>query len=63
MAVLILVIFLCALSSYFIARAVYKINIKNKVKNPMVAPVIIFIFTLAIFLFGIFLLLGSMFRR
>jgi hypothetical protein len=63
MALFVLVALLCVLSSLLIARAVYKINVKNKYKYPWVGAVVVFVFTLAIFLFGIYLLLNVMFQR
>jgi len=56
MALLILIVLVTALCSYFISRAVYKKQVKNNYKNPAINAVLVFIITLAIFLGGIFLI-------
>ena len=54
---LILIILITGLCSFFISRAVYRKQVKNDFKNPRMTSVIVFILTLAIFLAGIFLLI------
>ncbi len=62
MAVVILIVLITVLCSYYISRAVYKRQVKNDFKNPGVTAVIVFILSLAIFLGGIFLLIISNMR-
>jgi cell division protein FtsX len=54
---LIFIVLITGLCSFFISKAVYKKQVKNDYKNPVLTAVIVFILTLAIFLAGIFLLI------
>jgi cell division protein FtsX len=56
MPLIILIVLVTALCSFFISRAVYKKQVKNNYKNPAINAVLVFIITLAIFLGGIFLI-------
>ena len=62
MPVVILIVLITGLCSFFISRAVYKKQVKNDYKNPMMTAVIVFIISLAILLAAIFLLILSNLR-
>jgi cell division protein FtsX len=57
MLLLILIVLIAVLCSFFISRTVYKKQVKNNYKNPGMTGAIVFVLTLAILLAGIFLLI------
>jgi hypothetical protein len=56
MGLLVFILLVIGLCSFFISRAVYKSQVRNKYKNPGVAAVIVFILTFAIITGAVFLL-------
>ena len=57
MGILILVLFIIGLCSWFISRAVYKSQVKNNYKNPGLTAGIVFILSFAIIAAAIFFLI------
>ena len=57
MGIVILILFIVGLCSYFIARAVYKSQVNNNYKAPGVTATIVFIFSFAIIAAAIFFLI------
>ena len=57
MGIVLLILLIIGVCSYFISRAVYKSQIKNNYKNPGVTGVIVFILTFAILAAAIFFLI------
>ncbi len=57
MGIILLILLIIGLCSWFIARAVYKSQVRNNYKNPGVTAVIVFILTFAIIAAAIFFLI------
>ncbi len=57
MGILLLMLLIIGLCSYFISRVVYKSQVKNNYKSPMAATVIVFILVFAILSAVIFFLI------
>jgi hypothetical protein len=62
MGLLLAILLIIGLVSFFISRAVYKRQVKNNYKNPGTAAVIVFILTFAIITGAVFLLIVNNIR-
>lgn len=56
MGIVILILLIIGLCSFFIARSAYKSQVKNNYKNPNVTAVIVFILSFAIIAAAVFFL-------
>ncbi len=60
MGVLILIILIIGLCSWFISRAAYKVQVKNNYKSPMLTASLIFLLSFAVLAGGIFFIFVNM---
>jgi hypothetical protein len=62
MGLLIAILLIIGIVSYFIGRAVYKSQVRNKYKHPGAAAVLVFILTFAVITAAVFFLIVSNIR-